>query len=446
MHRQRLTAALLLSLLASPAFALDPSATRTAIDAVVAKDYPHLRKIYEDIHQHPELGFAETRTSSLLAKEMRSLGFTVTEKVGGTGIVAIYSNGAGPTVMVRTELDALPMEEKTGLPYASRAQTVWEGKTTFITHACGHDTHMAMWVGAARALLALKSQWSGTLMFIGQPSEETLTGAKAMLADGIFTRFAKPDAGFAAHVNPSAAGTFSIKDGVMTSAADAVEITFKGRGGHGSRPSATIDPVVIAARFITDVQTVISREKDAAEFGVITVGSIQAGTVGNIIPDEARLKLTLRSYSPEVRKLLLAGVQRVARASAEMANAPAPEINVGAGADPVINDETLVSKTARALRAAFGERAIVQSTAAQPASASEDYAEFIAAGVPSLVFGIGGSDPALLAAGKQPPSNHSPFFAPLPEPTIKTGAAVLALAVMNAITAGPEQKAPGGTH
>jgi amidohydrolase len=332
---------ILLSLLMSSALASDAAATRAAIDAALAKDYPHLRAIYEDIHRNPELGFAETRTAAMLAKEMRSLGFAVNEKVGGTGIVAIYRNGPGPAVMVRTELDALPMEEKSGLPYASRAQTIWEEKPTFVAHACGHDSHMAMWVGAARALIAIKGQWSGTLMFIGQPAEEGLRGAKAMLDDGLFTRFPKPDVGFAAHVNPTAAGTFSIKEGLLTSASDAVEITFKGRGGHGSRPSATIDPVVIAARFITDVQTVISREKDAAEFGVITVGSIQAGTVANIIPDEARLKLTLRSYSPQVRSVLLAGVQRIARASADMANAPAPDIKVGAGANPVINDAVL---------------------------------------------------------------------------------------------------------
>jgi amidohydrolase len=436
MLRHCFAAVLTVGLLASPARASD-SSTAHEVDAILAKDYPRLRKIYEDLHQHPELGFAETRTAALLAKEMRALGFTVTEKVGRTGLVAIYRNGEGPTVMVRTELDALPMEEKTGLPYASRVQAQWEGRSSYVAHACGHDSHMTMWVGAARVLLEMKDRWRGTLMFIGQPAEESLGGAKAMLADGLFERFPKPDVGFAAHVNNRPAGTVSIKRGLLTSASDSVEITFKGRGGHGSRPSATIDPIVIAARFITDVQTIISREKDAAQFGVITVGSIQAGTVGNIIPDEARLKLTLRSYSSEVRSLLLDGVRRVAVASAQMANAPAPEIEVRGGTNSVINDAEITEQTSRVLQAAFGDRVTVLPETAEPVSASEDYSEFIAAGVPSVFFNIGSGDPALHAAGKEPPVNHSPMFAPVPEPTIKTGAAVLALAVMTTASADP---------
>ena len=235
----------------APAWAGDPPATLPVppdrIDAQIAKRYAHLDALYKDVHQHPELGFQEVRTAALLAKEMRSLGFKVTEKVGGTGIVALYTNGAGPTVMVRTELDALPMPEKTGLPYASVISSApWQGGTTAVMHACGHDLHIASWVGTAEALLALKDTWHGTLMFIAQPSEETVSGAKAMLKDGLFTRFPKPDFGFALHASAAPAGTLSLKMGASSSAGDNLEIVFKGRGGHGSNPSATIDPIVIA--------------------------------------------------------------------------------------------------------------------------------------------------------------------------------------------------------
>jgi hippurate hydrolase len=427
-------ATIFLTSLSCAAAELDAAGARAQIDAALDSAYSQLEALYRDVHQHPELGFRETRTAARLAKEMRSLGFTVTEKVGGTGIVAIYRNGAGPTVMVRTELDALPMEEKTGLPFASREQTTWEGGSTLVMHACGHDSHMAMWVGAARSLIAMKDDWQGTLMFIGQPAEETLRGAKAMLDDGLFERFPKPDFAFAAHVAPLAAGTFATREGVATSSSDTVEITFKGRGGHGSKPSATIDPVVIAARFVTDVQTIISREKDAARFGVVTVGSFQSGSVANIIPDEANLKLTLRSYEPDVRSLLVSGVTRVANASAAMAGAPAPLITLGQGSASVVNDAALTQSAMRVLREAFGDKATVSPG---PSSASEDFSQFITAGVPATLFTIGGVDPVLLsqaeAEGKQVPANHSPHFAPVPEPTIKTGAAVLALATLSVL-------------
>ncbi len=291
------TTALLFAALAAtlPVFAqaseLDVSAAKARIDAILDKSYDGLERIYKDIHAHPEVAFQETRTASLLAEKMRKLGFEVTEKVGKTGIVAIFRNGSGPTVLIRTELDALPMEEKTGLPYASRAKQIVDGEESFVAHSCGHDVHMAWWVGTAQTLLALRDQWHGTLMFIGQPAEERVVGAKAMLDDGLFTRFPKPDYGFAAHVTNQPVGIVVVKAGTATSAADTVEVIFHGRGGHGSMPSATIDPIVIGAHFVSDVQTIISREKDAGEFGVITVGSFQAGSVPNIIPDRAILKL-----------------------------------------------------------------------------------------------------------------------------------------------------------
>lgn len=421
-------------LCASGAQAMAPAAARAAVDASLDRGYPALAALREDIHAHPELGFHETRTAALLAARMRALGFTVTEKVGGTGLVALLKNGAGPTVLVRTEMDALPMEEKTGLPFASHVQAPFNGGTSFVDHACGHDTHMAAWVGAAEALVANKGAWAGTLMFVAQPSEETVGGARAMIADGLFTRFPKPDYGFAAHVGNGPAGTVTVKDGAATSNSDAVEIDFKGRGAHGSMPSLSIDPIVEAAHFVTDVQTVVSRQKDAGTFGVVTVGSFQAGSVGNIIPDHATLKLTVRSFTPEVRQLLLAGIERTARAAADMAMAPAPDIRKPGGTGAVVNDHALSTRAAAWLEQA-GDGTVVFVPATAPGwSASEDYSAFIEAGVPSVYFSIGGYAPARLAdyarRGEPAPTNHSPFFAPDEEPSIRTNARTLALATL----------------
>jgi len=280
---------------ASAATALDVSQTLKKVDEQLVQSYAGLDALYKDLHAQPELGFQEVKTAARLAKEMRALGFEVTEKVGQTGIVAIYKNGPGKTVLVRTELDALPMEEKSGLPFASKVKAMWNGAESPVAHSCGHDIHMASWVGTAKALLALKDQWKGTLMFVGQPAEETVNGAQGMINDGLFKRFGKPDMGFALHVSSEPAGLVAYKPGVVSSNSDGLDIVFKGRGGHGSMPSATIDPIMMASRFVVDVQSVISREKDASQFGVITVGAFQSGTVGNIIPDSAQLRGTIRS-------------------------------------------------------------------------------------------------------------------------------------------------------
>ena len=298
------------------------------IDTLVAGMYPQLDAIYKDLHLHPELGFEEVRTAAKLAAEMRAIGFQVTEKIGKTGVVGIYKNGAGATVMVRTELDALPMEEKTGLPYASKDKAMFSGRETFVAHSCGHDLHMAAWLGTARTLVAMKGKWQGTLMFVAQPAEELVNGAKAMLDDGLFTRFGKPDFAFALHTSPGPFGSIGYNVGAVTSNSDGLEIVFKGRGGHGSAPDKTIDPIAIAAHFIVDVQTVVSREKDPFEFGVVTVGAVQAGTVGNIIPDSATLRGTIRSYKPAVRAKLLDGVRRTANAAAMMGGAPEPDVKL----------------------------------------------------------------------------------------------------------------------
>ncbi|MDN4040270.1 amidohydrolase [Massilia sp. YIM B02443] len=403
----------------------------TRVDAM----YPWLDTIYKDLHAHPEIAFQETRTAGKLAAEMRKLGFTVTEKVGKTGIVAVLKNGAGPTVLVRTDMDGLPMEEKTGLPYASRARAMSEGRDTFVTHSCGHDIHMSSWLGAARTLVELKSQWKGTLVFIGQPAEEIVSGARAMLDDGLFKRFPKPDYAFALHSWPLAYGTVGFNDGPVSSNSDSLEIVFKGRGGHGSAPDKTVDPIAIAARFVVDVQTVVSREKDPKEFGVVTVGAIQGGTVGNIIPDSVQVRGTIRSYSPQVRARLLDGVRRVAEGAAAMAGAPKPDMVIGGGGQAIVNSTELVNKTEVVFKEAFGADKAVRMPAM---TASEDFSLYANEGVPSMFFFTGVYDPKDVAAaeregGKPIAFNHSPFYAPVPEPSIKTSAKAMTLAVLNVL-------------
>lgn len=411
----------------------DPIANKNAVDRTLEGELPHLFEVYKDIHAHPELGFAETRTAALLAGEMRKIGFTVTEGVGKTGIVALYRNGPGPTVLVRTELDALPLLEKTGLAYASAVQATYGGRQTYVDHACGHDAHMAIWLGTAHALVAAKDRWHGTLMFIGQPAEEELSGAAAMLKDGLYERFGKPDYAFALHTSPYAFGTVHYTAGPATANADTIEITFNGRGGHGSDPSKTIDPVLIAARFVVDVQSLVAREKDPQKPGVVTIGAIEGGSAGNIIPDRVVLRGTIRNYDEATRKLLKDGVARVARAEAAMAGAPEPDLVIGnETAVAVINDPGLTTSTARVFKAAFGDNAIAEPL---PITASEDYSLLVNAGVPhSLDFWIGIYPPDKVAAAAHggPPlgANHSPAYAPVPEPTIRTGVEAMSLAVL----------------
>jgi hippurate hydrolase len=412
---------------------MDVIGLKAAIEKSVETDYPKLDALYKDIHAHPEIAFQEVKTAAKLATEMRALDFEVTEKVGKTGLVAIYKNGDGPTIMVRTELDALPMEEKTGLAYASHDKTTWNGRETFVAHSCGHDIHMASWVGTAKTLVGLKDQWQGTLMFIAQPAEEIGWGAKAMLADGLFTRFKKPDFGFALHDGPFPYGYISYRVGIGSSNSDSLEITFHGRGGHGAAPQRTIDPVMMAARFVVDVQSVISREKDPTEFGVVSIGAIQGGTAENIIPDDVLLRGTIRTFKPEVRAKMLAGIERTAKAAAAMSDAPAPEIKITEGAKAVMNDPEVVATAEKVLKAAFGDK----FRTSPPGTPSEDYSEFINAGVPSMFFNIGVYEPERFVAasngtGPELPGNHSPLFAPVPKPTIETGVTAMTLAVLSA--------------
>ncbi len=438
-RKHLLVGAALLSICGLPGSAWSQAAPALAAEVGdrATRMYPQLKTLYEDIHSHPELGFEEQRTAALLAKDMRAIGFTVTEKVGKTGVVAIYRNGPGPTAMVRTELDALPMEEKTGLSYASRVKANSNGRETFVAHSCGHDIHMTSWVGTAQTLVAMKDRWHGTLMFVAQPAEELVSGAQGMVDDGLFTRFPKPDFAFALHTSPAAIGNIQFNSGAMTSNSDSIEITFKGRGGHGSAPDKTLDPIAMAAHFINDVQTVVSREKDPFAFGVVTIGAIQAGTVGNIIPDSAVLRGTIRSYDTAVRDKLLDGVRRTANATAAMAGAPAPDVALTAGGLAVVNDAALVDRTEAVFKAAFGADKIQR---VPPITASEDFSAFVDQGIPSMFFFIGVYDPKTIADSKLPggkplPFNHSPFFAPVPEPSIETGIKAMTLAVMNVMSA-----------
>jgi len=418
------------------ASAADPAALRGQVDASFTSQWSDLQTLYQDLHSHPEVAFQENRTAALLAARLKALGFTVSEHVGKTGVVGVFRNGPGPVVMLRTELDALPMEEKTGLPYASRAQQTVDGKLTFVDHACGHDTHMAAWIGAAKALVAMKGQWHGTLIMVGQPAEEVVSGAKAMLEDGLYTRFPKPDFAFAAHVGSSPAGEVTVKQGATTSASDSLLVTFHGQGAHGSMPDKSIDPIVMGARFVEDVQTVISRQKDPQKFGVVTVGSFHAGTVGNIIPDTAQLALSLRSYDPDVRRQLLEGVDTTARAVAQMSRAPAPDVVRIHGTAPVLNDPALAARAAAMLGQALGQEHVTLVPASEPGwTASEDFSEYTVAGVgQTTYFSVGGYDPGVLARdkaqGKPVPVNHSPFFAPDPQVSIRLGMEVLSLAVL----------------
>jgi amidohydrolase len=401
------------------------SAQTTPLDKQVSSVLPDAQTFYLDLHQHPELSSHETRTAAELATRLRSLGYDVTEHVGGTGVVAILKNGTGPTVMLRTELDGLPVEEKTGLPYASKAHTKDDnGRDVSVMHACGHDIHMASLWGTASIMAHSKDSWHGTLMLIGQPAEETITGADAMLKDGLFSRFPKPDIGIALHdTNTLPFGKVGITPGYAKANADSVRITVYGKGGHGALPQTTIDPVLIAARIAVTVQSIVSREIKPGDAAVITIGYIQAGSKNNIIPDQAQMGLTVRSYKPDVRQHLLAGIERVAKAEAMAAGAEKmPLIEKYESTSAVYNDPVLTQHLAATLEGVLGKGTVVTE---EPIMTSEDYSYFVEQGVPSFYFTLGVADPQKLAeaksAGGQLPSNHSPLFAPVPEPSIKTG-------------------------
>jgi hippurate hydrolase len=399
------------------------------VDAV----YPGSEALYRDLHQHPELSFHETETAARLAKELRQLGYEVTTGVGRVGVVGVLKNGAGPVVMLRTELDALPVTENTGLPFASTVRTKDDaGLEVGVMHACGHDIHMSSLVGTARIMAGSKGQWSGTLVLIGQPAEETVSGAKAMLDDGLFTRFPRPDVALAVHDDarlPS--GVVGYRAGPVLTNADAVNIRIFGRGGHGARPETTVDPVVIAARMVLALQTIVSREISPLDSAVITVGSIHGGTKNNIIPDEVQLQLTVRSFTEPVRQHLLSAIERIAKAEAAAAAAPKePLIERGPSTQALVNDPELTRRMSAVLLRELGP---ARAKEVQPEMASEDFAQFQLAGVPTLMLRIGAVEPARFDAAEKSgttlPSLHSSQFAPDLEPTLKTAILVEVLAL-----------------
>jgi amidohydrolase len=416
----RLTCCFLLVVFAAFAFSQAPSHSGE-VEAI----YPDARALYLDIHQNPELSSHETQTAAKLAGRLRDLGYTVTEHVGGTGVVAILKNGAGPTVLLRTELDALPVEEKTGLAYASKVRTKDDaGRDVGVMHACGHDVHMASLFGTAAIMARSKDTWHGTLILIGQPAEETISGAKRMIEDGLMTRFPKPDVALALHVgNQLPAGKIGLGPGYRFSNADSLRITIYGKGGHGSMPNSTIDPIVIASRTVIALQTIVSREVKPGEVAVVTIGYMQAGTKNNIIPDQAELGLTVRSYKPEVRKQVLAAIERITKAEATAAGAPRePRIEHYEATDAVYNDPALSQRLEEVLESTLGKDNVVVE---EPGMASEDFSFLTAQGVPSFYFSLGGANPAKYAeakaAGTNLPSNHSSLFAPDVDPALHTG-------------------------
>jgi len=416
----------LFATLVAVAFGQNP-ATQGPTSNEVQAVYPEAQALYVDLHQNPELSSHETQTAAKLAERLRALGYDVTEHVGGTGIVAILKNGPGPTVMLRTELDALPVEEKTGLPYASKIHAKDDaGHDVPVMHACGHDLHMASIFGTAAVMAHSKDSWHGTLMLIGQPAEETISGAKGMLGDGLLKRFPRPDVAVAMHVgNTLQAGQVGIVPGVYNTNADSIRITIYGKGGHGSAPHTAIDPIVIAAQTILALQTISSREVKPGSMAVVTVGYIQAGTKNNIIPDHAELGLTVRTNNAEVRKQVLAAIDRITKAEAEAAGAPRPpSLDHYEGTNLVYNDPALASRLKGVLQAALGKDNVVME---EPITASEDFSYFVEQGIPGFYFSLGGADPEKLAqanaAGTTLPSNHSPLFAPDVDPALHTGIA-----------------------
>jgi hippurate hydrolase len=403
------------------------------LSAEVDAIYPASETLYLDLHRHPELSDHEQQTAAKLAAALRGLGYTVTTGVGGTGVVGVLRNGDGPAVMLRTELDALPVEEKTGLPYASTVRTKDDtGKEVGVMHACGHDIHMASWVGTARIMAATRARWRGTLMMIGQPAEEAGAGAKAMLADGLFTRFPRPDYALAVHDDARyPAGTIGFHAGAIMSHVDSVKITIFGRGGHGARPESTVDPVVISARTVLALQTIVSREMSPFDPAVVTVGSIHGGTRPNIIPNEVILEVSVRALSDEVRAHLLKSIDRITKAEAASAGAPRePLIETTEGGYALINDPALTQRVAAALLREIGPGQVMDIP---PEMVSEDFSEYQHAGVPSLMLRIGAVEQtkyeAALKSGEPLPSLHSALFAPDRGPTIKATVAAEVVAL-----------------
>ncbi len=396
------------------------------METLIKKTYRDLEPLYQHLHSNPELSLNEEKTSTRLAEELEKTGLKVTRRVGGHGVVALLENGKGPTVLVRADMDALPVTEATALPYASRVAGV--------THACGHDVHMTCLVGAARVLKEIQSEWKGTVVFIAQPAEEKGQGAQAMLEDGLYTRFPKPDYALALHVDSQLpTGKIGYRSGPALANVDSVDLTIHGRGGHGAYPHLAVDPIVIGAEIVTALQTIVSRVVKPYETVVVTVGSFHGGTKHNIIPDQVKLELTVRSYTDEVRSEILEAIQRIAIQIARAHRAPKdPEVRVAESIPSTYNDPGLVERLLPVLQKAFGGENVVEK---EPEMGGEDFSLYGRAGVPAFLFRVGSIPPERIAESERPggkplPSLHSSSYAPDPEPTIQNGVRALAACVL----------------
>lgn len=406
------------------------------INKKVAADYAHLESLYKHLHAHPELSLQEKETAARLARELKDAGFEVTTGVGGTGIVGVLKNGTGPTILVRTDMDALPVTEQTGLAYASKVRTKdRHGNEVGAMHACGHDMHMTAWIGAARVLASMKDHWKGTLVFIGQPAEEIGAGARLMIEDGLFKRFPKPDYCLALHCNSEKpAGHVAYTEGQALANVDSVDILVRGKGGHGAAPHTTVDPIVLAARIVLDLQTIVSREISPTDPAVVTVGSIHGGTKHNIIPPEVKLQLTVRTTKDSVRKHVLEAIERIAKSAAQSARAPEPIVKV----DPseftpaLVNDPALTRRTVSLFKEVLGAEKVHERP---PMMGGEDFSRYGREGIPIFLFWLGTMSPERIAEaekGARPlPSLHSDSYHPVPEPSIKTGVVAMSTAVLN---------------
>ena len=437
----------LLPAVALPAFGTVDAALKPVVTAKIDAEYATLAPLYRELHQQPELSLQEAKTSAKVADELRRAGFTVTEKVGGYGVVAVLKNGPGPTVLVRSDLDALPVAEETGLPYASQVRTKDPaGNEVAVMHACGHDIHMTSLIGVARTLAAVRDHWSGTVVLIGQPAEERGTGARAMLADGLYQRFPKPDFVLALHDSATMpAGTIGMVDGYIMANVDWVNITVRGIGGHGAYPQATKDPIVLASRIILALQTIVSRETRPIDPAVITVGSIHGGEKANVIPNEVKLQLTLRSYSDDVRNHLIDAIKRTCRGEAIAAGLPdnlAPVVTVlEDGHTPATyNTPELTDRLRTALSGWLGADRVLGTEAEM---GGEDFSEFgrTKEHIPLCLFRVGAVAPEKVAESQRTgvalPGLHSSKFAPLPEPTIKTAITAMTGAVLELLPRAP---------
>jgi hippurate hydrolase len=438
-----------LSILRLSIFVAGPCfAQQTPVEKTAASELPSLLAIYKDIHSHPELSWHEERTSALIAKELRAVGCEVTEQFGkydnpnlkGYGVIGIMKNGDGPVVLVRTDMDALPVEEETGLPYASKVVTKNEdGKDVHVAHACGHDAHMAAFVGTARALQRLKDEWHGTVMFVAQPAEETVSGARALLKAGLYNRFGKPDFALGYHDNAFLeTGKIGICEGYTYANADSVNITVRGVGGHGAYPHKTKDPIVVSAEIINALQTIVSRENNPIDPVVVTVGSIHGGTKHNVIPDEVKMQLTVRTYKSDVRDRVLAEIDRITKGCAVAAGIPperAPIVDVlkDQFCPATYNNPELTKRLVVVWKKQLGEQQVIKT---DPTMGAEDFSEYSLPdhSIPAVDFWIGAVDPAKIVEykkeGKELPSLHSSKFAPVPEPTIRVGIVGMTSAVL----------------